>query len=353
MDVLTAHQHDWQNVVASMGTSITEKQLAIIKRLTKNMALALDADVAGEEATLRSANVLAQSMDKKVIPIPTWSGFVRYEDILDAEIRIIPLPPGKDPDEVIGEDPALWQNLVEQASPMLDFAIDAIISKIDINKARDKSLAVEKLLPLLREIKDPIRQADYTQKLARRLRLREPVLISTLKKLSHAEIGQRATKSIEHPRFTHQLTSNPVEEYCLALLLQYPELRQLAQELSAEHFECTENREIFTRWQQSPDISGLKEKFDHNLLEHLDYIMNKPILDKNDRERCHALGDCILNLQERLSKRVEAGRELMFNLTREEKGIDAELAKLDEDGIGSSKQLLEISKKRGKTAKTK
>lgn len=159
MDAIAAHQHGFQNVVASMGTSLTEKQVDVAKRLSKNIALALDADAAGEEATLRSAEMLAQSLDKKVIPVPTWSGLVKYENIIDTEIKVIPLPRGKDPDEVIGEDPTLWQNLVEQAPPMLDFAFHSVISKVDINKVKDKSLAIQKLLPLVGEIKDPLRQA--------------------------------------------------------------------------------------------------------------------------------------------------------------------------------------------------
>jgi len=352
IDVLTAHQHGWQNTVASMGTSITEKQLASAKRLTKNMALALDADAAGEEATLRSAEVLVQALDKKVTPIPIWSGLVKYENVIDAEIEVIPLPQGKDPDEVIGDDPALWQNLVEQALPLIDFAFNTVLSKIDINKAKDKSLAVEKLLPLIGEIKDPIRQAHHVQKLARLLKLSESVLITTLRK-SKTRPGKQFTEITNHPLSTHQIVSSPVEEYCLALLLQYPELRQQAQELSTEHFECTENHEIFIKWQHSKDISELKEKFDANLLEHLYYLINKPLLDKNDRERQHALKDCVLRLQERLSKRLEAGRELIFNLTREKEGVQAELDKLDEQGIRTSEQLQEIFIKREKSVRTK
>ena len=353
MDVLRAHQHGWQNVVASMGTSVTEKQVAIVKRSSKNIALSLDADAAGEEATLRSAEVLVDSLEKKVTPIPTWSGLVKYENILNAEIKVIPLPQGKDPDKVIDENPDLWQNLVEQALPMLDFAFETIISKIDFNKAKDKSLAIQKLLPLVYEIKDPVRQAHYVQKLARRLTISESILAATLRKSPAAKKRQRLSEAIEQSRFTQQLVSNPIEEYCLALLLQYPELRQAARGLSTEHFESTENRELFIKWQRTEDISKLKEKLDANLLEHLNYLMNKPILDENDWERQHALNDCILSLQERFSRRLEAGRELMFNLTREKEGVNAELAKLDEEGISSSEQLKEIFIKRGKPARTK
>ncbi len=339
MDVLTAHQHGWQNVVASMGTSVTERQVAIAKKLTKNIALALDADAAGEEATLRSAGALAHS---------------------DTEAKAILLPSGKDPDEVISQDVTLWQNLVEQATPILDFAFHSVVNKVDTNKAKDKSLAVQKLLPAIYEVKDSMQQSHWVRKLAHALNIDESDIRANLKKMeSHQKTANlRKLESAQKQKFTEeeqsrlarQILSNPIEEYCLALLLQYPELRQVAQELSAKHFESTENCEIFTKWQCSQNISELRGKLDANLLEHLNYLMSKPILDKNGREQ-YALNDCILSLQERLSKRLEAGRELILNFTREKEGVNAELVKLDEQGIESSEQLKEVFIKRGKLAR--
>src|SRR4030065_1343657 len=162
MDVLTAHQHDWQNVVGSMGTSLTEKQVEGIKRLTNNITLALDADIAGEDATLRGKAILAYS---------------------NAEANVILLPPGKDPDEVVGEDLPLWQKLVEEAMPIMDFAFQSVIGKVDINKARGKSLAVQKLLPSIHEIKDPAQRFHYVEKLARALKIERSGLEVALQKL--------------------------------------------------------------------------------------------------------------------------------------------------------------------------
>jgi DNA primase len=224
---------------------------------------------------------------------------------------------------------------------MLEFALEAVTSKVDVNKAADKSLAIQKLLPLLYEIKDPIIQAQYVQKMARLLKLNESTLIAALRKT-------RATKDKQlieanRPRFFHQLTSSPIEEHCLALLLQHPELRQTAQELSPEHFVCTENRELFTKWQQSQDISELKGKLDMNLLEHLNYLLNKsfpPAVQKDDRQ--HELIHCILRLQERYSRDLEAKKEAALNLEREEQGINAELVKLEEQGTDSSQRIREI-----------
>jgi len=328
MDVLLTRQHGWQNVIASMGTSMTEKQAAIIKRLTKNISLALDADAAGEEATLRGVEILATSLDK-------------------AEVKVITLPQGKDPDEVVSENPTLWQNLVEQALPILDFAFDTVISKVDINKAKDKSLAAQKLLSLVSEIRDPIWQTHYVQKLARLLKLNEPDLVASMRKSQAHKRRYQSTETIKQSRFTHPLVSSPVEEYCLALLLQYPELRQTAQELSPNHFECTENREIFIRWQSSPDTFTLKNELDANLLEHLNYLLSKPIIaERNNKAPQLDLGNCVLRLQENLLKNLEAKKEVLLNIERENGGVNAELAKLEQEGINSSQQLREISIKK-------
>ena len=332
MDVLTAHQHGWQNVVGSMGTSLTERQVEGIKRLTSNITLALDADLAGEEATLRGKAILAYS---------------------NIEANVILLPPGKDPDEVIGEEPALWQKLVEQAMPIMDFAFRSVIGKVDINKARGKSLAVQKLLPSIHEIKDPAQRFHYVEKLARALKIERSGLEVALQKLKGGKERPQPSKPTERSGLTHQFVSSPIEERCLALLLQYPELRPLAQELSAEHFESTENREVFVKWQHSPDMSELESKLDTGLLEHLYYLIDKdfpfpPAIRESERTRHRDLAQCILRLQEKLSRKLETEKEATLEIERERGGISSELAKLEEQGTSSGQKLQEVFVKKEK-----
>jgi DNA primase len=332
MDVLIAHQHGWQNVIGSMGTSLTEKQVEGIKRLTNNITLALDADLAGEEATLRGKAILAYS---------------------NAEANVMLLPPGKDPDEVIGEDPTLWQKLVEQAMPILDFAFQSVISKVDINKARDKSLAVQKLLPSIYGIKDPVQQSHYMKKLARELKIEESAIKAALRESKAGQKRPQPGKPTEQSRLARQFVSSSIEERCLALLLQYPELRPLAQELSPEHFESTENREVFVKWQHSSDISDLESKLDTSLLEHLYYLVNNnknfpPAIRESERTRHDDLAQCILRLQEKLSRKLETEKEATLEIEREKGGISAELSKLEEQGINSGQQLQEVFVKKEK-----
>jgi len=330
MDVLTAHQYGWQNVVGSMGTSLTEKQVEGLRRLTSNIILALDADLAGEEATLRGKAILAYS---------------------NVEANVILLPSGKDPDEVISEDSALWQKLVEQAMPILDFAFQSVISKVDINKAKDKSLAVQKLLPSIYEIKDPVQQSHYLKRLARELKIEESAIRAALRESKAGRRRSQLGKPTEQAHIAHRFVSNPIEEYCLALLLQYPELRPLAQELSTEHFESTENREVFVTWQHSSDISDLENKLDISLLEHLYYLVNKnfpPAIRESEETRRSGLDDCVLRLKEELSRKLEREKEAMLEIEREKGGISSELSKLEEQGINSGQQLQDVFVKKGK-----
>ena len=330
MDVLTAHQDGWRNVIGSMGTSLTDKQVAGLRRLTANVTLALDADLAGEEATLRGKAVLACS---------------------NAEAKVIPLPAGKDPDEVIREDPALWQKLVEQAMPIVDFAFQSVLSKVDVNKARDKSLAVQKLLPSIHDMRDPVQQSHYLRKLAAALKIEESAIRVALRELEAGQRRPHPHKPAEQPRPASRFLSSPIEEYCLALLLQHPELRPLAGELSPEHFECTENREVFIKWQHSSQIPTLESELDSSLLEHLHYLVDRnfpPAIRGSERTRQFALADCILRLQEKLSRKLETEKEAALELERARGGISSELSKLSEQGIDSGQRLQDVFVKRGR-----
>jgi DNA primase len=342
IDVLTAHQHGYHNVVASMGTAMTDKQLSILKNLTKNLILALDADTAGEEAISRSGEMI-----DKMLPVPpSFYGWVRYEDAHNAEVKILVLPQDKDPDDIIKEDASLWQKLIIDAKPMIDFILETVISKVDLSSARDKSSAVEKLLPLLSHMEDSIRQAHYVERLARLLKIDERDLHDKMKKFKVDERKRRASKSIRaFAPAVPAITSFRPEQYCLALLLQYPELKSGSTGLSPDHFENTENRELFVKWQQSSDLTSLKDSLDNALEEYLESLIAKdlpPILKESETARFEDLNQCINRLQERRLKTLEAEKQELLVIEAEIGGTTAQLAKLEEQGLAVDKQLKEV-----------
>ena len=109
-DVLTAHQHGFQNVVASMGTALTEKQVGILTRLAKRVSMAMDADAAGQESTLRSLESSLQALNRRAHHVRRWRGERFLEGPPQYSLDIILLPSGKDPDDVIREDEKAWKS---------------------------------------------------------------------------------------------------------------------------------------------------------------------------------------------------------------------------------------------------
>jgi len=327
MDVLQAHQNGFNNVVASMGTSITEKQVTRLKRLTKNVALALDADAAGEEAMLRCAG---------------------YENTLNAEVKVIVLSKGKDPDDVIKEDVQAWQNLVEGALPVVDYTFNMVTAKLDLTTARDKSSAVDKLLPIIAEMKDTVRQAHYLQALARLVKISQRDLEAALGRI-RASRGRRWLKEPKPEamgKTVRPLFSSLVEENCLTLLLQHPELKTRSETLPPEYFENSENREIFVAWQQVDDLSSLKERLDTTLHEYLDALAAKSIPATTGWGEI--LNDYIHRLQKEFLQSLATKRAQALSLVTESDSSDSGLAKLQEPAKEISTQLKEVFTQKSK-----
>ena len=110
MDVIAAHQHGFDNVVASMGTALTERQVRVLKKIASQVILALDADMAGSDATLRGDEVVRSSEPDAIAAVVDWRGVVRYQDTVATEIRIAVLPEEK----YLAEK---WPPLVGEAFP--------------------------------------------------------------------------------------------------------------------------------------------------------------------------------------------------------------------------------------------
>ncbi|MCB8948265.1 MAG: DNA primase [Ardenticatenaceae bacterium] len=176
MDVMQAWQAGFRNVVAQMGTALTEEQLRMLKRYTKQFILALDADAAGAKATLRSLQVARETLDREMEVKFDAHGLVHQEGRLQADIRVITMPAGKDPDNIIQENPEDWPKLVAQAKPVVAYVISVATADLDMSDAKAKTAVAQQVLPLIKDIQDPIERDHYWQLLARTLRIDERAL---------------------------------------------------------------------------------------------------------------------------------------------------------------------------------
>ncbi len=223
VDVLMAHQAGFGNVVAPMGTALTADQVGIIKKLTRSVYLALDADAAGANATLKGLQTLRDGMDTTVVPVPSPHGYIRWERELDGVIKIIALPPGRDPDEVIQADPAEWRALVAAALPLMDYYILHLTANLALGSAKGKAEAVDRLAPLVAAIANPVERAHYMQQVADKVGLAERVIRDVVERVRR---GKPGSLRVELPRDMGGLdgasTSLSAEDQLLSLLLRFP-----------------------------------------------------------------------------------------------------------------------------------
>jgi DNA primase len=145
MDAIMAHQVGHANVVASMGTALTEPQINLLKRLTGRIILALDADAAGQAAMLRGIETMRGALDYDEVAVVNPQQLVSFERKLNTEILVLTLPEGKDPDEYLRAHPSEWPKLVSTAEPLLDFVMRAVVGKLDLSDPRAKSATVGQL----------------------------------------------------------------------------------------------------------------------------------------------------------------------------------------------------------------
>jgi DNA primase len=334
MDVITAHQYGYDNSVASMGTALGEKQLASLKNFTRNIMIALDADSAGEEAEMRIA---------ETINIEEIFQLDDFEKILDVDVKIVIPSEGKDPDEEIRKDTKLWQKSLEKAKPIMEFVFDMAKAKIKSGTSKNKTLVAERLLQLIAKIERPVLRGHYVQEVARILKMRPSELIDQVNKIRRNSKKRITKDTVDTGSKGHLVSySCPIEGYCLSLLIRCPELRGECLDLSQDYFEHDESKEIFLKWQQSNDQASLRNNLDVVLHPYFDELLSWPfppaIIESEERRR-RDFTECVIRLREKLLKNLAARKAEILAAEAETGAKDADITKLEEQGIEESIKL--------------
>ena len=314
MDVIAAHQHGFTNVVAAMGTALTEQQVTLLRSAGRRFVLALDPDTAGQAATFRSLIESWQSLETNLVG--TRRGISMYSRASNVSLSIAALPEGKDPDLLIREDPANWRQAVSEAEPLVDFLFSSSSSRWDLATSEGKASAAQELYPLIATMENAFEQERYFQKLADALKVPRNTLEASLGKPRPTSRGGRrggmTTAQISASAFEDEY-HNPLEEHLLALLLQWPELKEQVAALTPDLLERWENRELFTRWLKCSTIEGLRDEIEDNLQPQLDRLLtlSLPPLDLPQREQ--AVKDCSNRLEERNLRNMKAEESLLLD----------------------------------------
>ena len=186
MDVISVYSAGIKNVVASLGTAFTEEQAKLLTRYTRRIYFCYDSDEAGQKATIRA------------LPIILKTG---------AEVKVIIIPDGKDPDEYIRKHGVeAFKELISKAVSMFDYRLNYVLSHNEHTSSEGKLNALRQLLPILNSIKDLARKSEYSKQIARALIISEDVVNAELRNnLKEEYLYNQEIKSSKKDRINAQL----------------------------------------------------------------------------------------------------------------------------------------------------
>ncbi|MCE5207006.1 MAG: DNA primase [Chloroflexi bacterium] len=232
MDVIGLHQAGFSNAVSPMGTALNEYQFKQLKKYTRRIFLALDPDAAGQKATLRGLELARQSLDHSADFVPGTEGIfdsrglIRYEARLEADLRITTLPEGKDPDEIVMEDPQEWIKILADAKPVVEHVMNMLVSQKNMDDPKVKREIAEQVLPLIEDVPSAVERDAYRQKLARLLRVDERALMTaapTPARPARRSKSQGSGRSTQVLSRSNEKLAEELETCALRLLIRQPE----------------------------------------------------------------------------------------------------------------------------------
>ena len=326
MDAIAAHQAGFHNVVASMGTALTEPQVGMIRRLTGSVTMALDQDSAGQQATLRSLESSWRIFQSRVAG--QSGGTTLLQSQQNPEIRIAAMPAGQDPDDVIRRSPEEWRRLVANARPLLDFVIAAMSAGVDSSAPQGKAAVAEQVSRLIFALPDAMQQDHYLQVLAESLEVPLDALRASISRPGPVR-RPRATQRQNDVGPPEQATASPftrldrdpVEEYCLTLLMRFPDLRDYAETLTSDHFQRPENREIFDKYLAVPSGEGegaesgatLPDDTPPGVREQIEALKRKSLHPMDLVKRRRAMAEVAARLEERSLRQQKRDEQDRFS----------------------------------------
>lgn len=205
MDTLMCHQAGFTNTVATSGTALTEQHLLLVKRLTRNLILALDTDQAGVNATNRAIELALGE---------------------DFEIRIFVPEHGKDPSEIIAKDPSLFEQALTKVISWFEFQFQVVFRENKLSDPQQKRQVAEQLFTFLKKIPSQLDLEHYLKALAKKLQVSLDALSADFKRLGRKSSFRSDTTPVAHAKPTYQRS-----ELLLGLLINNP--KELAYAIGA------------------------------------------------------------------------------------------------------------------------
>ncbi len=204
MDVISLYQHGVKNVVASLGTALTDNQAKLIKRYTPAVNLCYDSDTAGINAAIRGIDIL----------VPRG-----------LKVKVFHVTDGKDPDEFAkthGRD--AFMKLVKNAPGAIQYKLDFLKKGLDLNNDEDKLEYIKKASQVLKTL-SPVEMDIYVRSLSEELKVSERAIFAEIKENASEGSARPAPVSREEGASAHELSSR--EANVISAMITNPDLTEM------------------------------------------------------------------------------------------------------------------------------
>ena len=317
IDVVTLHQYGFDNAVASLGTSLTDEQAALMTRYAEQVILIYDGDKAGQNATQRA------------IPILEKAGL---------QVKVLQLKDAKDPDEFLKKFGAdRFKLLLEESSNRVEYQLNAIARKYDIREDDQKVKFINEAAEFLSTLSNAVQREVYGHRVADAAKISYDALKLEVNKAFKRRMARERKKQEKidlapaknlQPRSRtiryDNMKSAMAEETVIAMVLRSPALLDEAKQLDSGEFSSGLLGNVYDqlrrRHDQGLDVSlGVLEGFSSEEMSHITSVYHRQQGPVNEQ----ALADCIRTIKkEHSSSNVASEDDLLAfrNKLRESKG---------------------------------
>lgn len=192
MDVISLHQRGITNVVAALGTALTQQQGWLLRKNTEQIILSFDSDEAGLTAKIRALDVMQN---------------------MGCDIRILQMEGAKDPDEyIIKYGNIRFQNLIEKAISVIEFKVKILKKDLNLNNTSDKIKFLNEIAKLISKIDNTIEKEIYIEKIAKTYDISKEAIYAEVNKLTYAHSGGEKNLEKTKPVIKHQIIQDKVPE---------------------------------------------------------------------------------------------------------------------------------------------
>ena len=230
MDAVSLYQRGIKNVVASLGTALTEEQGRLLRKYSEQVVLSYDSDSAGQEAIMRGLTIL----DKQ-----------------GCDARVLQMEGAKDPDEyVIKYGSGRFNLLVENAISLIEFKIKMLKQKYDIENANDKIKFLKELTRILSSVENKIEREIYVDKISKQYNISKEAIYSEINKNLYKESKEKTLIKVSSKKKKENIVSESTlkrEKMILYLLINHFEesYESIVTNISLDDFKSDLNKKIF------------------------------------------------------------------------------------------------------------